>query len=343
MVNAMSDPMTNSEVEDVLASIRRLVSDDKRTEAEPVQKPANDRLVLTQALRVTEDGPETTADAEPDTLEVSDPLDDSAPLNLADAVLARRIEAVVSEPDAAVKRALFGDDMGGAPDESSDEATPEDANTSPDKEELSSAPGHGHDIADAVSDIAEHVQSADEEDSLFEAGDQEVAHEDDAEHVSEDPVPPEAEDHAEPAEVLDTADPHPPETDQSEPASQSLSEKIAALEKLVGKRSDDFEPAEEGVDEFVSAQPVAMAWEDTDTPPEPEEPNDAEPADEAEGTSPRSFQGEDDIFDEESLRELVSDIVREELQGALGERITRNVRKLVRREIHRALAAQELD
>jgi len=54
--------------------------------------------------------------------------------------------------------------------------------------------------------------------------------------------------------------------------------------------------------------------------------------------------GSDDaILDEESLRELVADIVRQELQGALGERITRNVRKLVRREIHRALTAQELD
>ncbi len=50
----------------------------------------------------------------------------------------------------------------------------------------------------------------------------------------------------------------------------------------------------------------------------------------------------EDFLDEEGLRELVSDIVREELQGALGERITRNVRKLVRREIQRALATQEL-
>ena len=33
----------------------------------------------------------------------------------------------------------------------------------------------------------------------------------------------------------------------------------------------------------------------------------------------------------------------EELQGALGERITRNVRKLVRREIQRALTAQDLE
>jgi len=43
------------------------------------------------------------------------------------------------------------------------------------------------------------------------------------------------------------------------------------------------------------------------------------------------------------LRELVTEIVRQELQGALGERITRNVRKLVRREIHRALTSQELE
>lgn len=49
-----------------------------------------------------------------------------------------------------------------------------------------------------------------------------------------------------------------------------------------------------------------------------------------------------DDFDEEALREVVRDIIREELQGALGERITRNVRKLVRAEINRALATRDL-
>jgi hypothetical protein len=48
-------------------------------------------------------------------------------------------------------------------------------------------------------------------------------------------------------------------------------------------------------------------------------------------------------LDEDMLRDLVGDIVRQELQGALGERITRNVRKLVRREIHRMLISQELE
>jgi cell pole-organizing protein PopZ len=48
-------------------------------------------------------------------------------------------------------------------------------------------------------------------------------------------------------------------------------------------------------------------------------------------------------FDEEMLRDLVRDIIREELQGALGERITRNVRKLVRAEIARALAVRDFE
>jgi hypothetical protein len=48
-------------------------------------------------------------------------------------------------------------------------------------------------------------------------------------------------------------------------------------------------------------------------------------------------------FDEDVLRDLVRDIIREELAGTLGERITRNVRKLVRAEIARALAVREFE
>ncbi|SIS50801.1 hypothetical protein [Phaeovulum vinaykumarii] len=55
------------------------------------------------------------------------------------------------------------------------------------------------------------------------------------------------------------------------------------------------------------------------------------------------FAESDPLLDEEALRILVSDIIREELQGTLGERITRNVRKLVRREIQRALAGHTLE
>jgi hypothetical protein len=50
-----------------------------------------------------------------------------------------------------------------------------------------------------------------------------------------------------------------------------------------------------------------------------------------------------DAVDEEALRLLVQTIFREEMAGAMGERITRNIRKLVRAEVNRMLAAQELD
>ena len=58
---------------------------------------------------------------------------------------------------------------------------------------------------------------------------------------------------------------------------------------------------------------------------------------------PAALLGDDLTFDEQVLRDLVRDLIREELQGALGERITRNVRKLVRTEIARFIASQDLE
>lgn len=48
------------------------------------------------------------------------------------------------------------------------------------------------------------------------------------------------------------------------------------------------------------------------------------------------------VIDEATLRTLVAQIVREELQGQLGERITLQVRKLVRSEIAKALDSRRL-
>jgi len=63
-----------------------------------------------------------------------------------------------------------------------------------------------------------------------------------------------------------------------------------------------------------------------------------------EAASPFSFpETEDGLLDEETLRDIIAEVVREELQGALGQRITRNVRKMVRREIRLALAAEDLE
>ena len=47
-------------------------------------------------------------------------------------------------------------------------------------------------------------------------------------------------------------------------------------------------------------------------------------------------------LDIETLRDMVTEIIRDELRGTLGERITRNLRVLVRREIERVLIAEGL-
>ena len=48
-------------------------------------------------------------------------------------------------------------------------------------------------------------------------------------------------------------------------------------------------------------------------------------------------------MDDADLRAMIVDVVRQELQGEMGERITRNVRKLVRREINNALTAKSFN
>jgi hypothetical protein len=49
------------------------------------------------------------------------------------------------------------------------------------------------------------------------------------------------------------------------------------------------------------------------------------------------------VLDEAALQQIIRQLIRDELKGVLGERITQSVRKLVRAEINRALAAHALD
>lgn len=49
-----------------------------------------------------------------------------------------------------------------------------------------------------------------------------------------------------------------------------------------------------------------------------------------------------DVIDEAMLQEIVAQFVRQELQGELGEKITHNIRKLVRAELAREIHLREL-
>lgn len=95
----------------------------------------------------------------------------------------------------------------------------------------------------------------------------------------------------------------------------ALSARVAEMEEVVARQKDQWEP--EGANRGGPVAP--LAWDEID-------------------------EGEEDaaLPEEEALRELIADVVRQELQGALGERITHNMRKLVQREIQRALAAADL-
>lgn len=121
---------------------------------------------------------------------------------------------------------------------------------------------------------------------------------------------------------------------------------IAELEAAVVAQPDDWEP-DEGED-FDEAAWAASAFqlhavadaaeeqaltEDVPPPPEQEDAADVLPQDN-DAAMP---------VDQDALRAMVVEILREELAGDMGERITRNVRKLVRREINRVLVSREME
>lgn len=132
----------------------------------------------------------------------------------------------------------------------------------------------------------------------------------------------------------------------------SLEDRITELEHAVAASAGDWEP--DGSEEdagvvpqdfsptFGRAEDGTHAW----TKPVWEAPRSQTPTPEQDNEEDGEGVFDDDtseetVLDEEMLRDLVAEFVRQELQGALGERITRNVRKLVRAEIQRALAAHD--
>ncbi len=301
----MSDPVTNAQIEDVLSSIRRLVSDDGRfsdpaaeTEStvdirsDPApEKP--DRLVLTPALRVTE--------AERPTQGVE--------------------EATAQEPDeapgAAAPWAAQGATLFGVA--SGETATEDPAADAPE----------GGKAGDSTGALSEPAEAPDEQPQpeVAAIGEDGVAAE--SIDAADEPAPGEtAWDgfEGEEADIMDQ-----PPTFHSTRA-ENLSAKIEALEAVIGRTRDQWEPDGTSDDAYAGTPVEGIGWHEV-------EEVGAEQAAEASD----DLATDEAVIDEDSLRELVAEIVRQELQGALGERITRNVRKLVRREIHRVLAAQDLD
>lgn len=289
----MSDPVTNVEIEDVLSSIRRLVSNgqsDRSPETKAVPHGVFDagaeRLVLTPSLRV--DGTRR-ADTAPDVAEV--PL---AEETLSDHMSIWESEA---DPETPVQDSL------------SEDTTPED------------------------------LESDNHEPEAL------VAEQPETEAQGE------------------------PEAELQRDLQSELGTQAAEFEALVAGRDDQWEPDGASGDDYAGGPVSAITWTEAVEPSEEDEASadpdwaeaddlgserhmqnwqDAEDAQESAEQSSGAGRTDalfmdDAVLDEDALRDLVAEIVRQELQGALGERITRNVRKLVRREIHRALTSQDFD
>ena len=329
----MSDRSSNMEIQDVLTSIRRLVSEDKNLpdagETDDVNPPAaeepQDKLVLTPAHRVQEDSA-TTAN------EDQAPPEDSASL-----------EETIAELEAAV--AVNGGDF--EPDGSEVEK-PDPADADPDLERAFED-SFGVDLAaddDRQSDLSRPVTSGQMDDG-GEEGEAADAHAEvetagtgDAEEGSEDALRADAG-----ADTEGDAD------DVSGPAPETGA---AAVEM----------PSPEQVDALIAAGTAAAAnaaaarrlnlgagdlirdgrapWGRSDAPERDDAEADAGQPETASTAGPSTLDLQAEA-DAQLLREIVADIVRQELQGPLGERITRSVRMLVRREINRALESRDFE
>jgi cell pole-organizing protein PopZ len=266
----MSDRMTSREIEDVLSSIRRLVSEETRMP--PRQEPAGraqpalaEKLVLTPDFRIADP---VAAPVVVD--EVEEEADDGWPTG--DGRLGARIavlEAAVAqradewEPDGSEAPLTFVHHPTVAPE----------------------APETGT--------KAEHRDHAAQPE------------------IADDPLP----------EV--EATPSDPQDWQPEAVPTEAAPEPEAVPEAVTTANQSLEPLE---------------WQD--------EPREAAPPPHAAAEVEDALfdeDGGDDLLDEEVLRDMIREIIRQELQGALGERITRNVRKLVRAEINRAMASKAFE
>lgn len=323
----MSDPVTNVEIEDVLSSIRRLVSEDARVR--PLLDKASDRvpdgtgvrgdaladdiaptreapgkLVLTPALRVTDS---EIAPPEQDDSAGDLPADETRSGDMRHDDMGQETGAAAADADQPVpaeQAPLFDDAL---PDTLDHDASAEPSATV-------------NDVQDVKTESESEVGSAEHAaDALPWEDHQDESHYDARKHAL-------LLDEAASIEVADEAYDVWPE-DAGAEAPQATA---APLRDADGSSSG---PSGGGVFSSIrdGGEQGGTAKEDATE-------------DFAEGDASDSLFADDDtILDEEMLRELVTEIVRQELQGALGERITRNVRKLVRREIHRALTSHELE
>ncbi|MFV2003159.1 MAG: hypothetical protein ACC619_09280, partial [Paracoccaceae bacterium] len=134
-------------------------------------------------------------------------------------------------------------------------------------------------------------------------------------------------DNSQPGAVVDDSEAHPqaPETGDTPPGTVFF--------RASGTRAA---PLVLGDEVSVTPPPVAETAAGSDL-------DEVITADDEALSQPAEPSGDDEYLDEDALRAVVALIVQEELRGRLGETLTRNMRRMVRREIQRAIALKDAE
>lgn len=316
----MSEPMSKTEIEDVLSSIRRLVTEDHRPQQRP-HAPFADKLVLTPALRI-----------QPARSDAGKPFGAAEPLRLVAAHAPDRAASPSHQAAAVLEAALKGHRDDWEPDGT--EGAPSVAWAV----DWDTTDGEGAEPAVSASSALPGAAAADPlsfPDPGADRPAEETASEDDiwddflAEHRS--------------APLLATGQADPWRPAQGRGAKARTARGAGQIET---PSNGQGEPAPghdlTGMAVPVSVSRAGLAEDGPDSPWPPTRSAGLPEVRPEEGLSDPAPQEDPPGLDERLLRDLVRDVLREELQGELGERITRNVRKMVRAELARALTARDL-
>jgi hypothetical protein len=368
----MSDYMTNVEIDDVLSSIRRLVSEEKPKK--PAAVPDNDRFVLTPALRVMDEAVSTVAGRDGRPARAASDM--SAPLELkqylatpapaanmpaaqmpAANIPPKPAERPVSPEYQAMEQAWHSELARVSAQRPAQESAQQSAQESAPSEVASDAapgtvPAQATSLESRIAELEAAVSMAGEE---WEPDGSEPGFGQPPRHhifeVVDNSAPPDEHAH-------DDSD---ADGSASEPADEPIqhTEKTSEM-PFFSHAAAAPEMADSG-QAPVAPNPVAPtpapAIQDPATPPvhTPDDvvvPDVDGAPDLAPGRdhdpipfpAPGDVVEDDDVFlDVEALREMISDVVRAELQGKMGETITRNVRRMVQQEIERALTHSPAD
>ena len=294
----MSDPVSNAEIEDVLSSIRRLISESSASEGRESSAKA-EKLVLTPAFRVHDDSGASDSDkvgTQSSVLELAEPVKSKAVEVSAEEVTKQTDQPIEVDP---------GSDGAAVPVFSHrgySNATVEDAEELPVADEEAEEPiatsltGRAADFEDAVKDRSNSWEPDGGEETtqsdvlMFHAA---------RLHSDQDGI------------LGDTTAEEWTKSDRVPEAPF-----VAVEDPLRDDAQSIVEPVEMNTAPTVRNMPsqnVEIVGEDTD------------------------------IIDEEIVHAMVARLVREELQGEVGEKITQSIRRFVRREIERAVTLKGLE